>query len=460
VERFWLPTFGPYRISQIQRPELERWYVDMLEDDYGPGYIRFILDIPMSFLRQAHDGGRIASVPSVRKLGSRYKRRKGYALTIPEQLDLLVDAFPHRYQALVFMLPTTGLRIGEALAPQVFDFQRRIVHVEKNRLGDGTIKPEPKSAAGNRLVPLPIETIIRLQNHLDMYGYNSEGGLFTNLSGKPLSYAAFNQAFEKRVDRIRRKHSDFPDIVIHDLRKTYGAHMLDQGVKPNELAKIVGHENEAITLTTYTPLILNRREAPEAVERMVTSYQLQRADDADIIEADIIEADIIEVEAPAALPGARDFSKQGMKECAWEGCTKGEGSGRKWFPVNRSNQIYCSYEGPQSCYAQRNLAYERDKRARVLVEARANGHKKIPAKDIRRPQQRKGPRGRRGDLTKCQLEGCPHWFVAVYGNEVYCPPETGRDCKKLGTLAKKRAAQRETYAARRAAGLSPKEAAG
>jgi len=163
----------------------------------------------------------------------------------------------------------TGLRLGELLGLRWADVdteQGRItIHRTVQYLpGEGTIQREPKTARGNRTVPIgatAVSTLGRLRRRqLEARlavgtAYEDSGLAFTDPRGRPIPPYRLSQRF---AGLLRR--ADLPRMRFHDLRHTHATLMLARGVHPKVVSERLGHASIAITLDTYSHVLPTLQE--------------------------------------------------------------------------------------------------------------------------------------------------------------------------------------------------------
>lgn len=112
----------------------------------------------------------------------------------PGDFALLLHYIVDRWEPLVTMLVSTGLRWGEATALQVGDVDRaqgtvRVVRAWKYTSGDGHRMGPPKSRRSVRTVRLSLQTMDLLEPLLSR---DADEPLFTNARGGPVRSAMFH----------------------------------------------------------------------------------------------------------------------------------------------------------------------------------------------------------------------------------------------------------------------------
>jgi integrase len=156
--------------------------------------------------------------------------------------------------------------------------------------GHTTFKPFPKSKAGRRTIPLPTWLLPVLRVHLACWPGTDLGPIFANEVGAPLRRTLFRTriwrpslvrarllgavqpvagGFEARwttADGVKHtevlrteaaavnhvaRHQD-GGLRFHDLRHSYATWLVDDGVPPNMVQRVMGHERSSTTLDLYT----------------------------------------------------------------------------------------------------------------------------------------------------------------------------------------------------------------
>lgn len=213
------------------------------------------------------------------------KRR---SITSEERTILLQVAQTHRCGLWIRFLMRTGLRPSESAALRVknMDMEKRLIHVcESVESGTVVISP-PKTAAGDRYVPIPDDIYADLQRHISAKKANDF--VFTQTDGKSMmtqtvmtnNWRSFSRQmdiamgaemtphghiydpkdFDKEGNPVypdkdgnpKNGHKIAPDLVLYCLRHTYGTDMQRAGVPINVTKAIMGHSDISVTANVYT----------------------------------------------------------------------------------------------------------------------------------------------------------------------------------------------------------------
>jgi integrase len=197
------------------------------------------------------------------------KQKVGRALELHETQALLtaLDVHPDPRTALALRLMLAcGLRRGEALGLQWQDIDLESGLLTVRRVwteGGGKQRvSEPKTAGSARTVPIPAATLERMVRYRQWWteklGENPPGEMWLfpgNKTDKPLDANAPNHALRRIAERL-----GIPHLRVHDLRHSYGSHLLANGAPLELVAERMGHANGNITLGVYRHLLQHERK--------------------------------------------------------------------------------------------------------------------------------------------------------------------------------------------------------
>jgi integrase/recombinase XerD len=193
--------------------------------------------------------------------GPRLGRRLPSVLTL-EEVERIIDAvqvgqrFPLRDRAMLEFLYSTGVRISELIAIQLEEcaWRERVVRLvpvaRKVRRHSGartTVAVGPKGDRA-RIVPLGSRAVAAAIAYVEgeraaLKGASSEGSLFLNFRGRPLSRVGAWQIVKRHVRAagIRKK------VTPHTFRHTFATHLLDRGADLRAVQEMLGHADIATT---------------------------------------------------------------------------------------------------------------------------------------------------------------------------------------------------------------------
>lgn len=184
------------------------------------------------------------------------------------------DGKPNRSGCWLMLMLRCGLRPGEtaALKKANVDLKSRTVHVVEARESGARREKDPKTAAGFRDVPIPLDLVPWLEKQLKA---DDSAWLFTQKDRKtPLSETSMRRRWETvkkymdielgaKTERMKlpgaRRHSLVisesalaEDLDLYDLRHTYCTDLEIAGVPINVAKVLMGHKDIATTANIYT----------------------------------------------------------------------------------------------------------------------------------------------------------------------------------------------------------------
>lgn len=156
---------------------------------------------------------------------------------------------------IIELLLQTGIRIGELSRLKVKDV--RIY-------SDKTLFITSFSSNDERDVPLNAKVLRALENYLKTYPYadNPNSPLFSTRTGKPIQIRNIRSIIDRAIVKAKIKNA-----CINDIRNTFIVYQLENGMKLERLAELVGHKN-TITTGKYLTL-LTKKHSPNGVDTTI-----------------------------------------------------------------------------------------------------------------------------------------------------------------------------------------------
>lgn len=279
------PAIGDRPLAALRLSQMQAFATGM---DLEPSTARTVWATARSIVRAAVRDRLIGHDPCVGvKLPELHIEEVG--LLLVEQVEQLATAVPKRFQALVDAVAGSGLRQGEVFGLEVphVDFLRKTIRVEQQLqpiAGGGLAIVKPKNRSSYRTVPVGQVVIEALAAHLHQFPATEVEVrdhlgrqptvrpaklVFTTDEGKPLH----KKTFTKAVWWPARVAAGVPDAGMHDLRHFFASLLIRGGLSVKAVARLLGHANPNITLSTYAHLWPDdedrSREAVDAVLRRV-----------------------------------------------------------------------------------------------------------------------------------------------------------------------------------------------
>jgi len=209
--------------------------------------------------------------------------KKSYDWLRSPELGPFLEACQGEFESIAKVAIFTGLRRREVVFLQRSDVDllNNVICVRsKSHLGF-----RPKSGKERSI---PIDPVLRplLVRHLDQHvGLGPEAWVFPQAQGSRRSektrwFALSTQSAAQRAGIHRR-------LTFHDLRRTYGAMLIEAGVDIYTVSRLLGHADVRITQDVYAPLSgrflaeqaarLGRHIGPSLVRELPTVPSLRQA---------------------------------------------------------------------------------------------------------------------------------------------------------------------------------------
>ena len=203
-----------------------------------------------------------------------------------EEVQALLNAIKGTDMELPLMIDINlGLRRGELLGLKWkhIDFEKGLISIEDNMVevkkevsADRVLTKSPKSASGQRVIPISSTLIEYLKKAHSEYllkkfkmGKDFFDGDYVvcQENGKPYKPNSFTDKFNNFLKKNNLKH-----IRLHDLRHTNATLMLTQGISPKVAQMRLGHSDYSTTMNIYSHVLKSvETEAAEKIENVIFS---------------------------------------------------------------------------------------------------------------------------------------------------------------------------------------------
>lgn len=261
-----LPTLGGMEVRAVSTHVVQRLISAKLHAGLSAKTIKEIRTVISAVFRHARAMGFYQGVlptESVRVPAAVIPDKR--ALT-RVQVELLIDAAPLKYRALLRFLAETGTRIGEALGLRWRNVNlgeewrdgippRAVLIAENWVLGE---RGSVKTARSRRVVPLSMAALVALGK---LKNLGDDAPVFAGRRGQPLD----RHNLSERVMKPAAAKAGVPWATFHTLRHTF-ATLMDPHLTVSERQSLMGHASAAMT-GHYTHADLDR--VREAMERDV-----------------------------------------------------------------------------------------------------------------------------------------------------------------------------------------------
>ena len=239
------PTFGDRHLSAITNSEVVSWHRGLASK--LPGTAPKAYRLMANIMRAAVHDGCITRSPVEVKGASKELVHEQPVASVAE-VEVLANAVPEHYKAMVLMAAWCGLRFGElaALRRERVDLMHSKVRVSETvtELASGErFAGPPKTEAGRRTVAIPPNVAPAIETHLASIGPDPTSLVFPAPQGGYLSRIHFRQ----RVWLPALKATGL-QFTFHDLRHSALTWAAASGATVAELMHRAGHSTPAAAL--------------------------------------------------------------------------------------------------------------------------------------------------------------------------------------------------------------------
>ncbi|HRI76625.1 MAG TPA: site-specific integrase [Alphaproteobacteria bacterium] len=276
------PLLGKFRVSELTTAQIRIWHqtVMKLTTPYMAKAARKGLSTTLSMVGEDF-GIRVPLMP--RRLVSGHRKRQRLLLRADEVKAIFDHAKGDRYGLFYVFLFMTGARPSEMLGLlwEDVDFVDNVVRIRRNQEKDGSIKDFPKTAAGQRSIPMAPMLREALLAWKDICprreGYPERvfpclGYRYSDPSGQSRAGGALTLSnFRNRVWKPMLMALGLPPVTPYVARHLVISNLQAQGVEIGIVAKIAGHANPQITLQHYTHQV---RDSTGVMDKLNTAYGL------------------------------------------------------------------------------------------------------------------------------------------------------------------------------------------
>lgn len=255
-----LPYFAHTPLVAIRRRDVQDWVDALAASGLAPATVRHCYRaVFKSIINTAVLDGLLEVSPCYRIEQPEPHPQRFDPLT-PQQVTAIARRAPERYRALILVAAACGTRFGESaglgrshvlVEPRLLAVDRQLDRHNSSSPSPARTSPcayaaccgatfaPPKSAAGERTIPLPDLALQALTDHITRIPLAPCGLLFTTPTGKALNPANWRA----RVWRpLTHAIPQVPDTTTyHHLRHTYASLLGDAGLAATEIAARLGH---------------------------------------------------------------------------------------------------------------------------------------------------------------------------------------------------------------------------
>lgn len=264
-------AFGSMLIGRVKQSDAKRWLIKLQRDGRGYSSIHSIRGVVRPAFQMAVEDDMLNKNPFqfelasvvvndsvTRKAISREDQRKFLAFVAQ-------DKHFSRYYDAIFILFNTGLRISEFVGLTIKDVDLEakrltIDHQLQRKRNMEYIIEEPKTEAGNRIIPISDEVCAafkriiakRPKPKVEPMIDGHAGFLYLDKKGEPMVALHWEKYFQHICEKYNSIYKvPIPKVTPHVCRHTYCSNMAHSGMNPKTLQYLMGHSDISVTLNTY-----------------------------------------------------------------------------------------------------------------------------------------------------------------------------------------------------------------
>lgn len=262
IENVLIPVVGRMRLRDIRPTNLQKVFAT--KPSRSKDYYTKLRQLMYRIFEQAVRDHLIRDNPADSLKIPKATDGTHRSLTAEERRAIIFTADWHSFGLFIQMLLWCGLRPQEAAALRREDIDQtsHTIYVRRALKNDGSIGAT-KSAAGNRVVPIPPQLWIRLFPRLPESGYLFRGVRLDHLTHMTMreGWKAFKRSLDINLGAKYISHngklliaeSVLPkDLQMYCLRHTYCTDLQSAGVPINVARELMGHSSIALTAQIYT----------------------------------------------------------------------------------------------------------------------------------------------------------------------------------------------------------------
>jgi integrase len=198
LRRHIMPLLGGCPLADLTVKKMQTFVTTLASGQRTAKTIENVLLTLSSILSSARKWGYKIPAVALSDLSLPRKVKAKPRVYSASEMAQIISSADEPLGTICFILGSTGMRIGEALALRVedLDSQRKLIHI-RHSVFAGTLGI-PKSEASMASLPMPLSLEVRLKNFLASKHYrpNTQGLLFANRRGRPFSA---NKLREKKL---------------------------------------------------------------------------------------------------------------------------------------------------------------------------------------------------------------------------------------------------------------------
>lgn len=244
-------------LQDVKTEDLERYKQSLQDNNYTPKSVSRKINSTRTFFKYLFETGVIEDNPAEKLAHPKFKTKPPRILTEMEYRALRdVSRVDVRLYSIVEILLQTGIRIGELAALTLDDVRKS----KNGRIDFLYIKAVGSHPA--RKVPLNKSAKKALDEYLEVRPETEDDTIFVTKNGRPLLIRNIRTAIDKAFEKAGIKNAK-----VNDLRNTFIAHHLANGISLVTVSKLVGHKRLSTT-EKYLNLVKMQMEEDKSLKSL------------------------------------------------------------------------------------------------------------------------------------------------------------------------------------------------
>lgn len=256
-------------VRDLKRSEITAALLALLDDGYSRATVRQARAVLHNALEEAVGDGIILANPVGRLVLPPEPRKPPPAYDAEQVAALLDAAAAHPLGALVALVATCGMRIGELCALQWrdVDWQAGTLAIHAAMGKAGNIPNESTKGRASRVIELPAVTLEALRRHRDAQPVLSCWIIPSPRNPRnPISRSKVRQVWRECCAA-----AGLAPIVVHGARHTTATVLAAAGVPITAISALLGHSRPSITMDHYShAMASDRTRTARAMDRALS----------------------------------------------------------------------------------------------------------------------------------------------------------------------------------------------
>lgn len=277
-DRHIQPELGSRRIQLVRHTDIQQLVDKWTEQGLSPRTVWRQITVLSKIFSLAERDEVISRNPTKFLEKPKASDPHRYVMTVVEVQNLRKTIHPN-YEAFVYTLVETGMRIGEAISLNIGDFD----------WAAGLLKiTASKTKAGLRTIPVSSTAMTLISMHVKSTGrtmVNSTEPLFvshkTDSTGLVIGSRINYSNFRSRIFKPAALAIGLPELQAHDSRRTSATLLVSENAPPKVTQERMGHDDYRTTNNLYAQgTEKDHRDVVEMMERVLNPAPAQKEKEA------------------------------------------------------------------------------------------------------------------------------------------------------------------------------------